>query len=217
MRQLSIHILKLAYYISLIYFTYLMGLITLQYVPIKLDVAFLNLKENEIRLKYYQIAFFGHVYTSIFVLIFGISQFSKCIRNKFTKLHKVLGKLYVFLILFIAAPSGFIMALHANGGAFSKLSFLIQALLWFWFTFKAFRFAKDKKWISHQKFMLRSYALTLSAISLRLFKWLIVSTIELPPMDTYKIVSWLGWLLNLIIVEVYLMNKKLHPTKPKLH
>jgi len=217
MRQLSIYILKLAYYISLIYFTYLMGLITLQYVPIKLDVAFLNLKENEIRLKYYQTAFFGHVYTSIFVLIFGITQFSKYIRNKFTKLHKVLGKLYVFLVLFIAAPSGFIMALHANGGVFSKLSFLIQASLWFWFTLKAFKYVKDKKWISHQKFMLRSYALTLSAISLRLFKWLIVSTIELPPMDTYKIVSWLGWLLNLIIVEVYLMNKKIHPTKPKLH
>ncbi|MEO1487749.1 MAG: DUF2306 domain-containing protein, partial [Bacteroidota bacterium] len=148
------------------------------------------------------------VYTSIFVLIFGTTQFSKYIRNKLTKLHKTFGKLYVFFILFIAAPTGFIMALHANGGIISKVSFSIQALLWFWFTYNAFKFAKNKEWVNHQKFMLRSYALTLSAISLRLFKWLIVSTIELPPMDTYKIVSWLGWIFNLTLVEIYLMNKK---------
>lgn len=208
MRQFLIYIFKITYYFSLAYFTYLMILITLQYIPIKFDVAFLNLKEEEIGHKYYQIAFFGHVYTSIFVLIFGITQFSKYIRNKLTKLHRAFGQLYVFLILFIAAPTGFIMALHANGGAFSRVSFSIQALLWFWFTYKAFRFVKNKEWINHQKFMLRSYALTLSAVSLRLFKWIIVSTIELSPMDTYKIVSWLGWLFNLVIIEIYLINRK---------
>ncbi len=211
MRQFSVYIFKISYYVSLIYFTYLMILITLQYIPMKFDVAFLNIKQEEVQLRYYQTAFFGHVYTSIFVLIFGIIQFSKSVRNRFTKLHKNLGKLYVFLILLIAAPSGFIMALHANGGVFSKISFVIQALLWFWLTYKAFRYAQNKEWINHQRFMLRSYALTLSAVSLRLFKWIIVYAIELPPMDTYKIVSWLGWLFNLILIEVYLMNKKTTP------
>ncbi|WP_010182832.1 DUF2306 domain-containing protein [Aquimarina agarilytica] len=185
-----------------------MILITLQYIPIKLNVAFLNIKQEEIETKYYQIAFFSHVYTSIFVLILGITQFSNTIRSTFSSIHKIFGKLYVFLILLIAAPSGLIMALHANGGVFSKISFSIQALLWFWFTYKAFRYAKNKQWDNHQKFMLRGFALTLSAISLRLFKWIIVSTIELPPMDTYKIVSWLGWVFNLTLVEIYLMNKK---------
>ena len=50
--------------------------------------------------------------------------------------------------------------------------------------------------------MIRSYALTLSAISLRLFKFGIVTVLELPPMDTYKIVSVLGWGINLIIAEL---------------
>ncbi len=208
MRQYSTYIFKTVYYLSLIYFTYLMILITLQYIPIKLNVAFLNIKQEEIETKYYQIAFFSHVYTSIFVLILGITQFSNTIRSTFSSIHKIFGKLYVFLILLIAAPSGLIMALHANGGVFSKISFSIQALLWFWFTYKAFRYAKNKQWDNHQKFMLRGFALTLSAISLRLFKWIIVSTIELPPMDTYKIVSWLGWVFNLTLVEIYLMNKK---------
>jgi len=46
------------------------------------------------------------------------------------------------------------------------------------------------------------------AISLRFFKWMIVSTFELPPMDTYKIVSWLGWLFNIALVEIYVTIQK---------
>lgn len=95
------------------------------------------------------------------------------------------------------------MALYANGNAFTKLSFLIQAILWFIFTYKAYQYVIKKDWVNHRRFMFRSYALTLSAISLRLFKWIIVSTIELPPMDTYKVVAWLGWVLNIALVEFY--------------
>ena len=208
MFKISNYILKTVYYVSLVYFSYLMVLITLQYVPIRFDVAFLNIKEDVIKFKHYQIAFFIHVYTSIFVLIAGITQFSTSIRNYVPKLHKNLGKIYIVLVLCIASPSGLIMAVYANGGFFSKISFSIQAILWFIFTYKAYAYIKQKNWVNHQKFMMRSYALTLSAISLRLFKWIIVSTIQLPPMDTYKIVSWLGWGFNILLVELYFLNKK---------
>lgn len=208
MPQISSYFLKVIYYLSISYFTYLMILITLQYVPARLDVAFLNIKEEATALKHYPFVFFSHVYTSIFVLITGIFQFSKTIRNQFPSLHRNLGKAYIFLVLLIASPSGLVMAFYANGGFFSKLSFFIQAILWFVFTYKAFQYVKKKDWINHRKFMMRSYALTLSAISLRLFKWIIVSTLELPPMDTYRIVAWLGWVFNLVLVEMYFRNRK---------
>lgn len=197
-------LLKMTYYIVISYFIYLMILITIQYIPIDYDTAFLTIKQTEIALTYYKIAFFSHVYTSIFVLILGVFQFSNFVRNHFSQLHKTLGFAYVFLILFIASPSGFVMAIHANGGFWSKFSFVTQAVLWFIFTLKALQFAKQKDWKKHQDFMLRSYALTLSAISLRLFKWLIVNTLALPPMDTYKIVAWLGWVFNIVLVELYI-------------
>ena len=108
------------------------------------------------------------------------------------------------------------MALYANGGLFTRISFSIQAILWFVFTLWAFQYAKKGDWKNHQKFMLRSYALTLSAISLRLFKWMIVSIFELPPMDTYQIVSWLGWIFNILVVEIhihyYLSSNKIATT-----
>lgn len=54
--------------------------------------------------------------------------------------------------------------------------------------------------------MYRSYALTLSAISLRLFKWIIAGTLALPPMDTYQIVAWAGWIVNWMIVELIIIR-----------
>lgn len=194
-------------YLALAYFTYLMILITLQYIPLKFDVAFLNIKQDEIAYRYYQVAFFAHVYTSIFVLIAGIPQFSSLVRTSWPQIHRKSGKVYIFLVLFVASPSGLIMAVHANGGLSSKISFILQALLWFVFTFLAFNFIRKKDWQKHRNFMLRSYALTLSAISLRLFKWGIVSFFELGPLDTYKIVSWLGWVFNLALVEIYISKK----------
>jgi len=198
------NLMKIVSYLLIIYFIYLLVLITLQYVPIKYDVAFLNIKQDEIKLTHYKIAFFSHVFSSIIVIISGLPQFSNFIRKRFSFFHKLSGKIYISLILLVASPSGLIMAYYANGGIVSKISFVILSILWFAFTYKAYRYIKVGDWKKHKNYMLRSYALTLSAISLRLFKWGIVSIFELAPMDTYKIVSIIGWTLNLMLVEIYI-------------
>jgi len=190
----------------LIYFTYLMTLITLQYVPINYEVAFLALKEEQIALDYYKVSFFTHVYTSLFTLIIGGFQFVKYIRINKPKVHRLLGKSYTFLILFLAAPSGLVMAIHANGGTIAKVSFVFQALLWFLFTLNGWRTAIRKKWYQHHAWMILSYAMTLSAVSLRLIKWILVNTLAPPPMDTYRFVSWAGWVVNLIIAGIIIQR-----------
>jgi len=198
---------KLLAYGTLAYFTYLMLLITLQYVPAALDVAFLRIKQDVIGKTHYQIAFFTHVYSSIFVLVLGSVQFSKSLRKRYPALHRNIGKAYVGIILFAAGPSGLVMAYYANGGFWSQLSFGILSVLWIAFTALALSYAKQRQWAQHERFMWRSFALTLSAISLRLFKWIIVGTLALPPMNTYQIVAWAGWVVNLLLVEIWLKKR----------
>lgn len=190
------------------YVVWLMLLITLRYVPVDFNVAFLRLKTHEISLPYYQWAFFGHVYTSILVLVLGGVQFSANLRRWWPSLHRSLGKLYIALILLIAAPGGLVMGYHANGGWGAQLSFCLQAVLWFLFTWRAYTLARSKNWPAHRAFMLRSFALTLSAVSLRLWKWGLVAIFAPPPMDTYRMVAWLGWLGNLFVVEWWLLVYK---------
>jgi uncharacterized membrane protein len=194
--------------LSLAFFSYLMILITAQYIPMKEDVAFLALKDSEMELPYYPPAFFTHVYTSIFTLLLGFVQFSGGLRRRFPKIHRNAGKAYVLIILFAAGPSGLIMGVHANGGIYSQISFVMLAVLWMYFTYRAWATARAKNWTAHRNFMYRSYALTLSAISLRLFKWIMVSTLSTAPMDTYKVVAWAGWVVNLIIAEGLIYRQK---------
>lgn len=194
--------LKIVLYSALAYFIYLLFLITLQYFPLNEEVAFLNIKQEEIQLTYYKWAFFSHVFSSIFIIVAGFFQFSKTIRKRFIQLHRWSGKIYVFLVLFIAAPTGLIMAYHANGGIIGQVSFTALSIFWFYCTLQALLYIKKLNFVQHRNFMIRSYALTLSAVSLRLFKYLLVFFLELPPMDTYKIVSVLGWTFNLAIAEL---------------
>lgn len=201
------YLLKFIIYGVLSFFSYLMILITLQYIPINFKVAFLAVKEEEIKLLHYQVSFYTHVYTSIFVLIFGFFQFSTQIRRLYSFIHKTIGKLYIYLILFCAAPSGLIMGYYGNGGIYSQISFCLLAILWFYFTLMALIKIGYKKFEAHRNYMILSYSLTLSAISLRLFKWFIANTFELPPMDIYQIVVWAGWLFNLGIAALIIKFK----------
>jgi hypothetical protein len=202
---------KLGITLAFLYFFWLMVLITIQYIPINLDVAFLRIKQEQIQFLHYQLAFFIHVYTSIFALLFGFFQFWTYLRKRAPSIHRIMGKLYVGIILILSGPTGLVMGYYANGGLSAQISFCILAILWAYYTYKAYSHARSKDFKSHKKYMIRSYALTLSAISLRLFKWFIAGTIALPPMDTYVIVSWAGWVVNLAVAEgiiLYMMRQK---------
>jgi uncharacterized membrane protein YozB (DUF420 family) len=114
-----------------------------------------------------------------------------------------MGAIYIITVLIISAPTGFIMGLVANGGIVSITSFVTLSLLWWYFTFVAYRAIRKKDYERHARFMYRSFALTLSALTLRAWKWFIVNYIyEMPPMDLYRLAGILGWTLNLLIAEI---------------
>ena len=68
--------------------------------------------------------------------------------------------------------------------------------------------ARDGDFVAHRAFMIRSYALTLSALTLRAWKWSINNSFELPPMDVYRAVAWLGWVPNLLLAEFIIWRYK---------
>lgn len=192
-----------------LFFCYLLFKITIQYIPYNTDVAFLRIKQDYIHLTHYKIAFFIHVYTSIFVLLAGVTQFSNTIQRKYKSIHRSFGWIYIVTTLLLAAPSGLIIGIYANGGVSSQIAFILLAILWFLFTLIALKKAIKKDISSHKKWMIRSFALAVSAITLRAWKYILVYLFHPKPMDVYMIIAWLGWVLNLIIAEyiIYKLNK----------
>ncbi|CAN5390329.1 hypothetical protein BH10ACI2_BH10ACI2_07580 [soil metagenome] len=178
-----------------------MARITVAYIPYNTDVGFLQIKQSYIDIDHWRIAFFAHVYTSIWVLLAGFTQFSTTIQDYYPKLHRSFGYVYVIDVLLLTGPAGLLMGFYANGGLPSKISFVTLAVLWMFFTVSALIKIKKGDYVSHRNFMMRSFALTLSAVTLRAWKWGITNSFELPPMDVYRAVAWLGWLPNLAIAE----------------
>lgn len=208
MRKSLNYLLPFFWIICFGFFFILMIQITWQYIPFKKDVAFLQIKQTEvITIPFYIPFFYLHVYSAIFVLIAGFSQFNAALLNKFPRIHRNIGKVYVFTVLFLSAPSGLFIGVFANGGFYSKISFVTLSILWFYFTLKGFITIKNKNIIQHKAFMLRSFALTFSAITLRLWKVILVYFFHPSPMDVYQIIAWLGWLPNLLIIEYYLYKQ----------
>lgn len=118
-----------------------------------------------------------------------------------------MGYIYSLTVLLLAAPSGIVIGYHALGGTVSAVAFIVLGLLWFAFTLLALMNARRRKWVLHRNFMIRSYALSLSAVSLRLFKLVIVAIWAPAPMDVYLVVAWLGWVINALVAEVIIKVK----------
>lgn len=185
----------------LLFFTYRMILLSWPYLAFDDRVAFLRIKQSVVSLTWWKVAFYVHVFTSIFLLAAGFTQFSKQLLKRFPAVHRSIGKMYVFILLVLSGPAGLLLAIKANGGFWSQLAFTLLAILWWWFTWRAWRAILRGQVLLHHEFMLRSFALTLSAVTLRSWKWLIVFLWAPPPMDTYRLVAWLGWVPNLLLVE----------------
>lgn len=190
------------------FFCYLLFKITIQYIPIDTDVAFLSIKQDYVSLVHYRLAFFLHVFSSIFVLLAGYTQFSRYIYTKKPNFHRKMGWFYVLLTLCLAGPSGFIIGIYANGGLTSQIAFCLLAILWMFFTFKAVQSIQSKDIIKHKEWMIRSFSLALSAITLRAWKYIIIAVFHTRPIDTYIIVAWLGWVLNLLIAEFIIYRNR---------
>jgi uncharacterized membrane protein YozB (DUF420 family) len=183
-----------------------------QYLSFKHNTLFLQIKQQAVDTGWYLPAFYCHVLASSAILIAGYFQFSqKIYRNR--PLHKALGKLYVFGVLFIAAPGAYVMTLFVNRGPGVFASFIIQNTLWVTFTIAGWLYITKGNIDSHINMMRRSYAMAFGAVTLRFYIWLFtVLGFGVNFEHNYLIIAFLSWVPNLIIAE--LINKyKSNPLK----
>lgn len=195
------NILALILLLMLAFFSFLMLRIIVLYIPMHTDVAFLQLKQSYIHITEWRIAFFVHAFTSIFVLLAGFTQFSRWLLRNKPRLHRILGYGYVINILMVTGPAAFLMSFYANGGISSQIAFVMLSVLWIGSTAMALYKALKKDFRAHRYFMMRSFALTLSALTLRIWKVLLANFTDLPPLERYRVIAWLGWTLNLLVAE----------------
>lgn len=152
---------------------------------------------------WFRAGFFLHVFTAIPVVLLGWGQFSTWLQQKHARWHRGIGKLYVGLVLFGAAPGGLVLAMGAAGGWWGKVCFVIMSLLWGFFTLRAWLRIRKHNIQGHQADMQRSYALSFAAISLRIWMFLIGGVLAWRTPEAYALCAWLCWVPNLVLLEIW--------------
>jgi len=196
-------LLRIVLLLALAFFSFMMIRLTLPYTAMRSDVAFLRSKQHIYHIRYWRISFYTHVFTSCLVLLAGFTQFAPRLLFRWPRVHRIMGWIYLIGVTTISGPAAFIMALYANGGIAARTSFTLLAIGWIGFTLFAGYYAFRRRFVLHGAFMFRSYALTLSAITLRGYTW-IIDLINLPmtPRETYILTAWLAWVPNLLLAEL---------------
>ena len=146
-----------------------------------------------------------HVAGAATALLLGPLQFSSRLRGRFGWFHRWIGRTYVVSCL-VGGVAGFVLALGASTGLISTIGFGALAIAWIVTTSLAWRWAMQGRFIEHRAWMIRSFALTFAAVTLRLYLP-IAAALQIPGDDAYRAISFLCWVPNLLLVELYLARK----------
>lgn len=141
-----------------------------------------------------------HAVGASVALLLGPTQFLAGWRARSPRAHRVTGYLYLLVGVGAGGIAGALLALHSFGGFVSHLGFGLLACLWLFTGVMALLSAKRRRFEDHQTWMVRNFALTLAAVTLRIYLPAFAAS-GIPFDQFYPAIAWLCWVPNLIVAE----------------
>ncbi|MEV6900860.1 DUF2306 domain-containing protein [Amycolatopsis sp. NPDC051372] len=161
----------------------------------------------------------GHVVFGSIAMICAVVQIWPWIRRRFPVVHRYAGRAYVFGGVL---PSG-VMALTIGAaspfGPATRASDVMLAVIWIGCTWAGYRAARDRRFGDHRRWMIRSFALTMSIILNRLISPIAMIILEPRIATTFggsevafmqsiaAIAAWVSWTVALIGAQLWLERK----------
>ena len=162
------------------------------------------------------IGIYTHIFASIVALVLGPFQFSGALRQRYTVVHRWSGRVYLLVGVLIGGVSGLYMAQFAYGGLVARTGFTLLALGWLATGLMAYLAIRRRDVTNHRRWMIRNYALTFAAVTLRIYLGLFFAA-GVRFEDFYPLVAWLCWVPNLLVAEWLLKSSQradLNPNAP---
>ncbi|UZN03667.1 DUF2306 domain-containing protein [Cellulomonas sp. S1-8] len=159
---------------------------------------------------FFQVALYVHIATASVALLLGPLQLSSTLRRRRPRLHRVTGRVYLVAVG-VGSVTGLAILPVNSAGLVGVFGFGTLAVLWAVTATRALRAIRGGDVAGHQAWMLRNYALTFAAVTLRLWTALLMGAhmaVAGPGADegaafanAYAAVPFLCWLPNLVVAE----------------
>lgn len=151
-----------------------------------------------------QLWYFGHLLLALPVLLGAPLQFVPELRRASPRAHRWVGRAYVIGASGAALTATYLGATIEYEG--SRLSIVLTGALWLFFTLAAWRAAVARNYAAHRAFMIRSYALALVLVWLRVMydlqEYLFFYVEDEEMRDATR--EWASWVVPLLVVELWL-------------
>ena len=153
-----------------------------------------------------RIAFYTHIVFGGLALLLSPVQLSSRVRARVPRLHRATGRV-VLVAIALAGTAGFLLSWFNTAGPIGTAGFGTLAVLWVVFAGLGLRAILRRDVATHRRWMLRTFALTYAAVTLRL--WLLVLIPLLGDFaSAYAVVPFLCWVPNLVVVELLLRRSR---------
>jgi len=159
-----------------------------------------------------------HIIFGSVALLAGVMQVWPWFRGRYPAVHRLIGRVYVFGGVLPAGIAVLGVAPLSSTGFVSQVGNTLLALLWVPVTIAGYRMARQRRFVEHREWMIRSFALTTSIVVNRL--WGLLFFLLLSPQlhttfggDTTAMFNaaagasvWVSWVVNLLVAEWWLQR-----------
>jgi uncharacterized membrane protein len=147
-------------------------------------------------------------------LLLGPLQFSDRLRQRFTKFHRVAGRIYVASALILAPLGAYIQYFQERNGAPRSFSVagLVDAILLIMTTAIAFAFILNGKVQQHRQWMTRSFAVALVFVEVRVVQG--VTGWENLGLAATETIVWSCLAFSILSADIVLQVQELRRSRP---
>ncbi|MGX5695464.1 DUF2306 domain-containing protein [Agromyces soli] len=167
-----------------------------------------------------QLAFYAHIVAGGLALVLGPLQFWRGLRVRWPRVHRWIGRVGLVAIG-VGGVAGLVIAPVNDAGLVGLFGFGALAVLWLTTGWLGYRAIRRRDVASHRAWMMRSFALTYAAVTLRVWLPLLILAqlpfaatgfeIDAAFANAYAAVPFLCWLPNLVVAE-WLIARRGLPT-----
>lgn len=187
-----------------IFFALKLAGIALSYFTFDTKYHFLLAKQDMLDNATWLMFFYVHLLFGTTATLSGFPLFFSRLLPFRSSWHRRIGKLYIISILLFAGPTGLYLSFFAEGGVWASVGFILMSLAWMLPTYMAYYKIMNKDIKGHYRWVIRSYCMTLSGVTLRIFTPIGSGWFRFDETTNFVISSFV-WIFNVLLAELILL------------